>query len=295
LTEQPQVVNVKSYRGTWRQTIHDFVFSFKGMFGIVVIMLFVILPYLRPYLTPFAPLRYGVGVRDQAPTAAHIMGTTNLGQDVFSQWLVGGIVSVEVGVLTGFFTTILVILIGIPAGYYRRSFGQVLLLFTDVFLVIPVFPLIILLAVYLGPSLYNQILVLTLLTWPFAARIVAAQVLSLRERVFVESGIAAGSSDLRIMFGEILPNMWPLILSNGVLIIVFASLFQAAIAFLGLGNEQLVSWGNMLFNAESVGAVSSGEWWWVVPPGLGITVLALAFSLLVLQIDKVFTERSKAI
>ncbi len=294
MTEASQIVRA-SYRGTWRQTIHDFVFSFKGMFGVVVIALFVILPYLRPYLTRYPPLKYGVGIRDQAPTAAHLMGTTNLGQDVFSQWLVGGIVSVEVGVLTGFFTTILVILIGIPAGYYRRSFGQVLILLTDVFLVIPVLPLIILLAVYLGPSLFNQILILTILSWPFAARIVAAQVLSLRERVFVESGIAAGSSDLRIMFGEILPNLWPLILSNGVLIIVFAILFQAAIAFLGLGNEQLVSWGNMLFNAESVGAVSSGEWWWVVPPGLGITFLALAFSLAVLQIDKVFTERSKAI
>ncbi len=294
MTEPPKTVRA-SYQGTWRRTVHDFVFSFKGMFGIIVIAVFVVLPYLRPYLTPYPPLKYGVGIRDQAPTAAHLMGTTNLGQDVFSQWLVGGIVSVEVGVLTGFFTTILVILIGIPAGYYRRSFGQVLILLTDVFLVIPVLPLIILLAVYLGPSLSNQILILTLLSWPFAARIVAAQVLSLRERVFVESGVAAGSSDVRIMFGEILPNLWPLILSNGVLIIVFAILFQAAIAFLGLGNEQLVSWGNMLYNAQNVGAASSGEWWWVIPPGLGVTALALAFSLAVLQIDKVFTERSKAI
>jgi peptide/nickel transport system permease protein len=120
-------------------------------------------------------------------------------------------------------------------------------------------------------------------------------VLSLRERVFVESDIAAGSRDSRVMFGEILPNLWPLILSNGVLIIVFAILFQAAIAFLGLGNLTLDSWGNMLYNAQNVGAISSGEWWWVVPPGLGITALALAFSLAVLQLDKVFTERSKAI
>jgi peptide/nickel transport system permease protein len=284
-----------SYRGTWRRTAKDFVFSFKGMFGIIVITIFVLLPYVQPYLSPYPPLKYGVGPRDQPPTSAHIMGTTNLGQDVFSQFLVGGLLPVEVGVLTGFFTTILVILIGIPAGYYRRSFGQVLLVFTDVFLVIPVFPLIILLAIYLGPSLYNQILILTLLSWPFAARIVAAQVLTLRERVFVASGIAAGSRDSRIMFGEILPNLWPLILSNGVLIIVFAILFQTAISFLGLGNESLVSWGNMLFNAEAVGAVSSGEWWWVVPAGLGITVVCLAFSLAVLQLDKVFTERSKAI
>ncbi len=265
------------------------------MFGICVIAAFVILPYLQPYISHFPPLKYGVGPRDQAPTSIHPMGTTNLGQDVLSQFLAGGIVSVEVGVLTGVFTTLLVILVGIPAGYYRRSFGQVLIVFTDVFLVIPVLPLIILLAVYLGPSLFNQILILTLLSWPFAARIVAAQVLSLRERLFVESGIAAGSRDTRIMFGEILPNLWPLILSNGVLIIVFAILFQAAIAFLGLGNLTLDSWGNMLYNAQQIGAISAGEWWWVVPPGLGITALALAFSLAVLQMDKVFTERSKAI
>ena len=281
------------YRGSsFRRSFRDFIISPKGLIGVAIILLFVILPYLRPYLTKYPPLRTGVGGPDLPPSHAHVLGTTSLGQDVYSQFLAGGLVSVEVGILTGVFSTLLVIAIGIPSAYYRGAAGQALTLLTDVILVIPVLPLIIIFAVYLGPSLTNQIIILTLLTWPFAARVVRAQVLSIRERAFVESGVAAGGGSFRLMFGEILPNVFPLVLSNGVLTIVFAILFQAAIAFLGLGDPNLVSWGNMLFNAELVGAVSSGEWWWVVPPGLGITALAIAFSLVVLQLDKVFNIRS---
>ncbi|HZW57990.1 MAG TPA: ABC transporter permease [Nitrososphaerales archaeon] len=276
----------------WR-LLREFVISPKGLFGITVIAIFIVLPYLRPFLTKYPPLKTGAGGPNLPPSHLHLMGTTSLGQDVYSQFLAGGFVSVEVGILTGVFSTLLVIAIGIPAGYFRGIGGQILTLFTDVFLVIPVLPLIIILAVYSGPSVTNQIIILTLLTWPFAARVVRAQVLSLRERTFVESGVAAGGSSFRLMFGEILPNVYPLVLSNGVLTIVFAILFQAAIAFLGLGDPTVVSWGNMLYNAELVGAVSSGEWWWVIPPGLGITVLALAFSLVVLQLDKVFNIRSR--
>jgi peptide/nickel transport system permease protein len=276
---------------SFKRSLREFIISPKGLIGIAVIVIFVVLPYLRPFLTKYPPLLTGVGGPNEPPSHMHPLGTTSLGQDVYSQFLAGGLVSVEVGVLTGIFSTLLVIAIGIPSAYYRGIGGQVLTLLTDVILVIPVLPLIIIFAVYLGPSLINQIIILTLLTWPFAARVVRAQVLSIRERAFVESGVVAGGNSFRLMFGEILPNVYPLILSNGVLTIVFAILFQAAIAFLGLGDPTVVSWGNMLFNAELVGAVSSGEWWWVIPPGLGITALALAFSLVVLQLDKVFNIR----
>lgn len=287
-----EVTPISGGRGSLKRNLHKFFFSAKGLVGVVIIGTVVILPLLRPYLTKYPPLEVGAGARDLPPSHLYPMGTTSLGQDVYSQFLTGGLVSVEVGVLTGLLSTLLVIAIGIPSGYFRGLAGQILTLLTDVFLVIPILPLIIILAVYLGPSLFNQILILTVLSWPFAARVVRAQVLSLRERVFVESGIVAGAGNLRLMFGEILPNVYPLIISNAVLIIVLAILFQAAIAFLGLGNPNLVSWGNMLYNAELVGAVSTGEWWWVVPPGLGITVLCLGFSLVLLQLDKVFNIRS---
>ncbi|MEM0121095.1 MAG: ABC transporter permease [Thermoprotei archaeon] len=273
------------------RTLKKILVSTKGFVGIAVVVLFSVLPSLRPFFVKFPPLSDGVGPPNAAPSAAHLLGTTSLGQDVFSQFLSGGLVSVIVGVSTGFIATLLAIGIGIPAGYYRGVGEKLLTLFIDVFLVIPALPLIILFAVYLGPSILNQILILSLLSWPIPARVIRAQVLTLRERAFVQSDVIAGGSSFTIMFREIMPNVMPLILSNGVLVIVFAVLLQAAIAFLGLGAPNVMSWGSMLYYAELSGAISSGEWWWVLPPGVGLMLLAFAFSLILLQIDQVFSQR----
>lgn len=277
---------------SYRRLLKKFLFSWKGAIGLAIVLIFFVLPFLQPYMIGYPPLKIGVGPPNQAPGTAHPLGTTSLGQDVYSQFLAGGIVSVIVGVLTGVFASALAMGIGIPAGYFRGHSGSLLSLLTDVFLVIPILPLIIIFAVYLGPSLSNQIVILTLLTWPFTARVISSQVLTLRERAFVESAKMAGSSNGRIMLGEILPNITPLILSNGVLVIVFAILFQAAIAFLGLGSPTIVSWGSMLYYAELSGAVAAGEWWWVGPAGLGIMLLAFGFSLILLQLDSVLSEWS---
>lgn len=281
-----QQVALRAYRRMARR----FLLSWKGLVGLSLIVLFILLPYLGPYLSPYHPLEIGVGPPNQPPTREHPLGTTNLGQDVFSQFLAGGQVSVLVGTLTGLFASLLAALVGITSGYYRGLPGSLLSLLTDTFLVIPILPLIIILAAYLGPSLTNQILILTLLSWPFPARVIRAQVLSLRERAFVESSVLTGSGKLRIMFSDILPNVVPLILSNGVLVVVFAILFQAAINFLGLGDPTLASWGAMLYYAQLSGAIASGQWWWVLPPGLGISLLAFAFSLIALQLDVVLAE-----
>lgn len=285
--EAKQLVNPYSVARTLRR----FLLSAKGLIGVSIVVLFSVLPYLRPFLVRFAPLSDGVGAPNSAPSAVHLLGTTSLGQDVYSQFLSGGLVSVVVGVSTGVIATLLAVGIGIPAGYYRGVGEKLLTLFIDVFLVIPALPLIILFAVYLGPSIQNQILILSLLSWPIPARVIRAQVLTLRERAFVQSDVMAGGSSFRIMFREIMPNVTPLVLSNGVLVIVFAVLLQAAIAFLGLGAPSVTSWGSMLYYAELSGAISSGEWWWVVPPGVGLMLLAFGFSLILLQIDQVFSQR----
>jgi peptide/nickel transport system permease protein len=277
-----------------RRLLAGFLRSWKGAGGIAIVLGFTLMPLLQPLLSPYSPLEIGVGPPDAPPSAGHPLGTTRLGQDVLSQFLAGGQVSVIVGLLTGLFASLFAIVMGIPAGYYSGPLGLALTMITDIFLVFPILPLIIIFAAYLGPSLENQILILALLTWPFAARVIRAQVLSLRQRAFVASAQLAGASDLRIMFGEILPNVMPLVLSNGVLIIVFAILFQAAINFLGLGDPTSISWGTMLYMAQLSGAVASGEWWWVVPPGLGIASLAFGFSLIVLRLDELFTQWAAA-
>lgn len=268
--------------------IKNMINSLKGGVGLGIILFFIIIAFLRTLLIKYPPLAVGVGMPNQPPSYQHPFGTTSLGQDVFSQFIVGGVIPIEIGVLVGIFTSLLVILIAIPSAYYSGNIlGKLLTLITDIFLVIPTLPLIILLGVYLGPSLINQVLVLTLISWPFPARIVRAQVISLKEKEFILIDKVMGASDVRIMFSEILPNVMGLILSNTVLVIIFAILFQAAISFLGLGVPNQPSWGNMLYFAVQSGAIASGEWWWVLPPGVGITLVCLGFTLILLRIDEI--------
>ncbi|WP_338598430.1 ABC transporter permease [Sulfolobus tengchongensis] len=272
----------------YSQLIINVLNSVKGAVGLGIIVCFSLFPFLRPLITKYPPEAVGVGAPNQPPSSLHPFGTTSLGQDVLSQFLTGGLIPIEVGILTGILTSILVIVIGIPAGYYAAKYsGKFLTLITDIFLLIPALPLIILLGVYLGPSLLNQVLVLTLISWPFPARVVASQVMSLKERGFILSAKVIGASDTGIMFNEILPNVINLIISNSILVIIFAILFQAALSFLGLGVPTQPNWGNMLYYALQSGAIASGEWWWVLPPGIGIFMVAFAFSLLFLRLEEV--------
>jgi ABC-type dipeptide/oligopeptide/nickel transport system permease subunit len=265
--------------------------SVKGGLGFTVILTFSILPFLRSFIVKYNPQTVGVGLPNQPPSYAHLLGTTSLGQDVFSQFISGGLIPIIVGILTGIFTSFLVIIIALPMGYYSDKLsGKFIALLTDIFLVIPTLPLIIILGVYLGPSVFNQVFVLTLISWPFPTRIVSSQVMSLKERGFILSAKACGASDMKIMFEEILPNVTTLIISNTILVIIFAILFQTAISFLGLGDPTQIDWGNMLYYAEQSGAIANGEWWWVIPPGIGIMLLAFSFSLLFLRIEEIMRD-----
>ena len=254
--------------GTWR-----------GRFGIGVLALTIFVAIFGELLAPYDPNASSTDVL-QAPSWSHILGTTENGSDVFSQLLVGTRVSVIVGFAAALISAVLGSLVGLAGGYFGGWTDRILDATENWFLVIPTLPLMIVLARVLEPSLTVLIAVIGLTSWAGTGRIVRAQVLTLRERAFVERARALGAGDTYIIRTHILPNTLPLIFANTVLIVAVAILSEAALAFLGLGDPTQISWGTMLENAFSSGAPSAGAWWYVVPPGLCITILVLAVSML---------------
>jgi peptide/nickel transport system permease protein len=202
---------------------------------------------------------------------------------------------VIVGFAAALISAVLGSIVGLAGGYFGGWTDRILDATENWFLVIPTLPLMIVLARVLNPSLTVLIAVIGLTSWAGTGRIVRAQVLTLRERAFVERARALGAGDTYIIRTHILPNTLPLIFANTVLIVAVAILSEAALAFLGLGDPTQISWGTMLENAFSSGAPSAGAWWYVVPPGLCITILVLAVSMLGFLFEEYINPRLREV
>jgi peptide/nickel transport system permease protein len=254
--------------GTWR-----------GRIGLAVLGLFVFLAIFGNAIAPDDPDASSLDVLGGI-SADHWLGTTEQGSDVFSQLLAGARVSIVVGFAAAAISAVLGAAVGLLGGYFGGWTDRIFDALENWFLVIPTLPLMIVLARLLEPSLTVLIAVIGLTSWAGTGRIVRAQVLALRERAFFGRARALGASDGYILRTHILPNTLPLIFANTVLIVAIAILSEAALAFLGLGDPTRISWGTMLENAFSSGAPSAGAWWYVIPPGLCITLLVLSVSML---------------
>ena len=250
----------------------------RGQFSVAVLGVFVFVAVFGSLLAPEDPRASSVAVLE-GPSAAHPLGTTEVGSDVFSQLLVGARVSMLVGFAAAVISAVIGSAVGIVGGYFGGWTDRVFDSFENWFLVIPQLPLMVVLARLLDPSLTVLIAVIGLTSWAGTGRIVRSQVLTLKERAFVERARALGASDGHIMRVHILPNALPLIFANTVLIVAVAILAEAALAFLGLGDPTAISWGTMIEQGFEAGAPSAGAWWYVVPPGLCITVLVFAVGL----------------
>jgi peptide/nickel transport system permease protein len=254
--------------GTWR-----------GRFPLAVIALFVFLAIFGEWIAPYDPTASSLDSL-QSPSWEHPLGTTEQGSDVLSQLIVGARISIVVGFAAAFISAVLGTAVGLIGGYFGGWTDRILDAFENWFLVIPALPLMIVLARLLDPSLWVLIAVIGITSWAGTGRIVRAQVLTLRERAFVDRARALGAGDGYIIRTHIFPNTLPLIYANTVLIVAVAILAEASLAFLGLGDPTQISWGTMLENAFNSGAPSAGAWWYVIPPGLCITLLVFAVSLI---------------
>jgi len=220
--------------------------------------------------------------------SGHWLGTTAFGQDVYAQLVYGTRESLMIALIAGAFATVLSVLIGVSAGYLGGWGDNVLSLITDVFLVIPTFPLIIILATYAGTgSLSVVVLVLVITGWSYGARQLRAQTLSLRNRDFLESARVRGERRSYIIAVEVLPTMTSLILANFLGAALYAVLTAAGLQFLGLGDPSSDSWGTMLHWSESALALQTGQVWWAIAPGLCVALLGTSFALLNYAFDEI--------
>lgn len=223
-----------------------------------------------------------------------LLGTDNLGSDIFSNLIYGTRVSLLVGVLASVVSISLGLIVGIVAGYKGGIVDQVLMFFTDTLMFIPLIPLLVAVSVFVGKSLYLTILLIALFSWMGFARNCRAYVMSLRDRLFVEAARALGASDTYIIFKHILPQLSPIVYVTLVLNVPGAILLEASLSFLNLGDPSVPSWGRMLYNARYSGAFSRLMWWWILPPGVMITLLAMSFVLIGQALDEILNPKLRA-
>jgi peptide/nickel transport system permease protein len=219
------------------------------------------------------------------------LGTDNLGRSVLTQFIWGSRISLLVGLAATVLAMLNGSVVGIAAGFIGGWTEAVLMRLTEWFLVIPFLPLAIVLAAILGPSIQNIILVIGITSWPSTARIVRAQVLTVKERLYVDRSRALGATNRHLMGRHILPNVAPLILANTTLTVPVAILTETTLSFLGLGDPSRASWGKMLHEGFAAGALSQKAWWYYAPPGLGIMLVVLAFTLCGQALEEVLDPR----
>jgi peptide/nickel transport system permease protein len=260
----------------------------KMRVGLVIVAFFVLVSLVGPLV---------VSNPDQVsddelagPSAAHLLGTTNTGQDVFKLLVAATRGSLTVGLIVGVLATAVSILIGVVGGYTGGRFDEGLSLFSNVFLVLPGLPLVILLTDYLQSR--NALAVagiIALTNWAGSARVLRAQTLSVRNRDYVDAARVSGEPAWRIIVFEVLPILLPIVAAQFIFAVLGGILIEAALGFLGLGGSG--SWGSMLFFAQNAQALSLGAWWWFVPPGLCIAIVGAGLALINFSLDELINPR----
>lgn len=237
-------------------------------------------------------IRFGLR---ETPSIAHPFGTTSCGYDLFSRVIIGTRVSLFVGIVCGVFAGIIALIMGLVSGYFGGIIDDILSMIINVFLVIPAFVLMIVFASYIPvKGILPIVIIISITSWAYGARLFRSQVLTLRNRDFVKASIVVGERSSMIIFTDILPNMLSLIIANFFAACLSAILFEAALEFLGLGDASVVSWGNILFWAQNGGAMINNQWQWIVIPGLCIASVGTSFALLNFAVDEIANPKLRS-
>jgi len=265
----------KTQRGFVLRTLrHQRVALGAGLFLAACTLIAILAPWIAPY-----PLHEQVGPVFGHPSWQHLLGLDDGGIDMVTLLIWGLRTSLLVGFAATFVSMVIGGTVGVVAGYFGGGIDNLLMRITDYFLVIPDVPLMIVVAAIWGPSLFHIIIVIGILLWTSTARVIRAQVKSVRERVYVKRARALGAGHTRIVARHVLPQIAPLLVACTVLTIAVAIFDETALSFLGLGDPSTISLGRIIENAFERAAISTGAWWAIVPPGVLVTMLILACSL----------------
>jgi peptide/nickel transport system permease protein len=262
--------------------------SRKAVVGLVILFVFCVLAVLPQLFTSVREPNRLQFEPSLAPSGKHWLGTTSLGQDIWAQLVYGTRQSLVIALVAGLFATVLSVLVGVSAAYLGGIADEVLSMITNVFLVLPTFPLIIVLATYAGKGTLLVILVVLVLTgWSYGANQMRAQALSLRNREFLESARVRGERRSYIIVVEVLPTMTSLIVANFLGAALYSVLTAAGLQFLGLGDPNSMSWGTMLYWSQNQSALQTGMPLWSIAPGLCVALLGVSFALINYAFDEI--------
>jgi peptide/nickel transport system permease protein len=266
----------------------------QALTGLVVLVLFAAVAVLSPLLVSPDDIDPATaqGPPVSPPSAGYPLGTDNFGRSVLDLVVVGARVSLLVGITATIGAVVVGAAVGLASGYYGGTrIDSVLNALTNWFLVIPWLVLAIVLASILGPTLWNVIVVIAVTSWATTARLVRAQTLAVRRLPYVERARALGAGDWTIVTRHILPNVWPVIFANTVLTVAIAILSETTLSILGLSAAGTTSWGRTIEEAFNAGAMTNGYWWWMIPPGVAIVMVTLAFTMCGHAIDEILNPK----
>jgi peptide/nickel transport system permease protein len=250
----------------------------QAVAGLAIIAAFVLIAVVGPLLIDGDPRAKVGGVFDP-PSWQHVLGTDGGGADMVSLLVAGARVSLLVGFAAAAVSALIGGTVGLLSGFFGGKTDIVLMRITDYFLVIPDIPLMIVVAALFGRSLTNIILIIGAIYWTSTARLLRAQVKSVRERVYVKRARALGAGNTRLILRHVLPQVTPLLIANTVLLIAYGIFAETFITFLGLGDPSAISWGRLIENAFTDNAILNNAWWAIVPPGMAVTVVVLACTM----------------
>jgi peptide/nickel transport system permease protein len=251
----------------------------QALVGLAILAIFVVTALLSPLLLSQDP-KTKVGEVFEAPSGGHLLGTDGGGADMLALLVGGTSVSLIVGFAAAAVSALIGGVVGLLSGFFGGKTDILLMRITDYFLVIPDVPLMIVVAALFGRSLTNIVLIIGVIYWTTTARLIRAQVKSVRERVYVKRARALGAGNVRLIGKHILPQVAPLLIANTVLLVAYAIFAETFITFLGLGDPSLISWGRLIENAFNDDAILNDAWWAIVPPGLCVTIVVLGCTML---------------
>jgi peptide/nickel transport system permease protein len=267
--------------------------------GAFFLMIFGMAAIFAPAIAPFAPDQTisddsGNWMTYQRPSSRFLFGTTDMGRDIFSQIVFGVRTAFMVGLLAAVMVMVIGTVIGLVAGYFGGWIDEVIMRFVDVVYGIPFLPFTMVLVTVLGGNQWNVIVAISLLLWRETCRVVRSQVLSLKERPFVEVARSSGASHLRIIFTHLAPNIYPLSVLYGVFAVGWAIITEAGLSFLGFGDPNSISWGKMLQEAYTAQALSKGAWWWIIPPGVVIILMVMSTYFIAQGVEEVVNPKLRS-
>jgi peptide/nickel transport system permease protein len=285
ITQSEQPGGVEARRAP-RRFLRAVLGNRKAMAGVVILAVMVFVAALPGVIAPHDP-HAAVYAPSAGPSSSHPLGTTSLGQDVFSQLIYSTRLTLVVTLAVSAIATFISMIIGVTAAYVGGATDRALTVITDVFLILPVLPLLILLAAYLPPGVTSLIVVLTITSWAFQARQLRSQGLAIRNRDFLVAARVRGERPLYIILVEIVPTMTSLLAASFLALAVFEVGFAASLQFLGLGNSSELMWGTMLYNADQAAALEAGNAWWALAPGAAVALMGAGFALLNYAFDEI--------